>query len=95
MLMFFLNQKTFVKCIPAAVVNYCVMCVYKYMCMNMQLYMIFYVMCVCVSDVLWSLIGVVVWTGIIVAWVTVFQLHRADWGAAADQISFIIPKGIP
>jgi len=48
-----------------------------------------------VSDVIWSIIGSLVWTGIIVAWVTVFQLNRADWGAAADQISFIIPKGIP
>jgi len=54
--------------------------------------------CVCnvfVSDVIWSMIGGLVWTGIVVAWVTVFQLHRAEWGAAADQMSFIIPKGIP
>jgi len=48
-----------------------------------------------VSDVIWSIIGSLMWTGIIVTWVTVFQLNRADWGAAADQISFIIPKGIP
>jgi len=50
---------------------------------------------VCVSDVIWSVIGALVWTAIIVAWVTVFQMYRADWGATADQMSFIIPKGIP
>jgi len=52
-------------------------------------------MCGGVSDVIKSMIGALVWTGIIVAWVTVFQLNRAEWGATADQISFIIPKGIP
>ena len=25
----------------------------------------------------------------------VFQTYRADWGATADRMSFIIPKGIP
>jgi len=39
-------------------------------------------------------IGVLVWTAIIAAWVTVFQMNRADWGATGDQLSFIIPKGI-
>lgn len=48
-----------------------------------------------VADVIWSMIGTLVWTAIIVTWVSVFQLNRADWGATADQISFIIPKGIP
>ncbi len=41
------------------------------------------------------MIGTVVWVGIIAAWVTLFQLNRADWGATADRMSFIIPKGIP
>jgi len=41
-----------------------------------------------------SLVGAIIWTGIIIAWVTVFQLYRADWGATADRMSFIIPKGI-
>jgi len=48
-----------------------------------------------ISDVIWSAVGVLVWTGIVVAWVTVFQLNRAEWGAAADEMSFIVPKGIP
>jgi len=39
-------------------------------------------------------IGVLVWTAIIAAWVTVFQMNLADWGATGDQLSFIIPKGI-
>jgi len=55
-----------------------------------------YIVCIVyVSDVIWSTVGALVWTAIIVAWVTVFQMNRADWGEAADQMSFIIPKGIP
>ena len=49
---------------------------------------------VCVPDVLRSMLGTVVWVALIVAWVTVFQLHRADWGETADRMSFIIPKGV-
>ncbi|KAK7492099.1 hypothetical protein BaRGS_00016573 [Batillaria attramentaria] len=41
------------------------------------------------------MIGTVLWVGAIVAWVTVFQLNRAEWGATADYMSFIIPQGIP
>jgi presenilin enhancer 2 len=50
---------------------------------------------VVVTDVIRSMIGTVLWVGVIVAWVTVFQLNRASWGATGDDISFIIPKGIP
>lgn len=46
------------------------------------------------SYVIKSAIGAVVWTTVFVAWVTVFQLHRAEWGASADYMSFIIPTGI-
>jgi len=42
-----------------------------------------------------SMVGTVIWLAAIIAWVTVFQLYRAEWGATADRMSFIIPKGIP
>ncbi|KAK7105343.1 gamma-secretase subunit PEN-2-like [Littorina saxatilis] len=45
------------------------------------------------SYVIRSMIGTVVWVGGVVAWVTIFQLKRASWGAAGDSISFVIPKG--
>jgi presenilin enhancer 2 len=45
--------------------------------------------------VILSGIGTIVWTTALITWITVFQLHRAEWGATADQISFIIPTGIP
>ncbi|XP_074662003.1 gamma-secretase subunit pen-2-like isoform X2 [Tubulanus polymorphus] len=41
-----------------------------------------------------SMIGTCIWIAIITTWVSIFQLHRASWGATADYISFIIPKGI-
>merc|ERR1711976_933661 len=44
--------------------------------------------------VIHSMLGTLVWIAIVVAWVTVFQLHRADWGETADRMSFIIPKGV-
>jgi presenilin enhancer 2 len=47
------------------------------------------------SYVVRSMIGTSIWTAIIATWVTIFQVYRADWGATADSISFIIPKGIP
>ncbi|KAL8572027.1 hypothetical protein ACOMHN_038385 [Nucella lapillus] len=40
-----------------------------------------------------SMVGTVVWVGLVVAWVTVFQLNRSSWGATADYMSFIIPRG--
>ena len=50
---------------------------------------------VLLSDVIRSMIGTVIWIGIVVTWVTLFQLNRAEWGATVDHISFITPKGIP
>lgn len=47
------------------------------------------------SYVIRSGIGAVVWTIAIIAWIVTFQLNRADWGATADYMSFIMPKGIP
>lgn len=41
-----------------------------------------------------SMIGTIIWTAIITAWCVVFQKYRASWGAIADDISFIIPKGV-
>lgn len=43
--------------------------------------------------VIYSLLGTLVWTAIITAWCVVFQHYRAEWGATADAISFIIPRG--
>ena len=48
-----------------------------------------------IVDVLRSILGSVVWVAVIVTWVVIFQLKRAEWGASADYISFIIPKGEP
>ena len=48
-----------------------------------------------ISDVIRSMIGAIIWTVIAITWITLFQLNRADWGRTADDISFIIPKGIP
>ncbi|CAH1795840.1 unnamed protein product [Owenia fusiformis] len=39
-------------------------------------------------------IGTLICTGAFIAWVVVFQLHRAEWGETADRLSFIIPRGI-
>lgn len=47
------------------------------------------------ADVIMSGIGAIIWTAILTTWITIFQLHRAEWGATADQLSFIIPTGIP
>lgn len=45
--------------------------------------------------VLRSMIGSVIWAAVLVTWIAIFQTNRADWGATADRISFIIPTGIP
>ncbi|XP_071957791.1 gamma-secretase subunit PEN-2-like [Antedon mediterranea] len=42
-----------------------------------------------------SLIGTSIWMVVLITWITIFQLKRAEWGETADKISFIIPKGIP
>ena len=47
------------------------------------------------ADVTWSLIGCLVWTTGLIAWITVFQLKRAEWGETGDRLSFIIPRGRP
>uniref|UniRef100_A0A5S6QPK6 Gamma-secretase subunit PEN-2 n=1 Tax=Trichuris muris TaxID=70415 RepID=A0A5S6QPK6_TRIMR len=41
-----------------------------------------------------SMIGVVLWTIVLVAWISVFQLKRTDWDAFGDYISFVVPEGI-
>ncbi|PSN34701.1 Gamma-secretase subunit PEN-2 [Blattella germanica] len=45
--------------------------------------------------VIMSGIGAIIWTAGLTAWITIFQLYRAEWGEAGDEISFIIPTGIP
>ncbi|KAF2893856.1 hypothetical protein ILUMI_12319 [Ignelater luminosus] len=45
--------------------------------------------------VIFSGIGTIIWTVIIVTWVVIFQVNRAHWGEFADDISFIIPLGTP
>lgn len=47
------------------------------------------------ADVILSGIGAAIWTVIIVTWVVMFQINRAKWGEFADNISFIIPQGMP
>ncbi|KAL5020360.1 hypothetical protein ScPMuIL_003252 [Solemya velum] len=42
-----------------------------------------------------SMVGTLIWLAIITTWVVIFQLNRASWGATADYMSFIIPKGMP
>ncbi|XP_017467470.1 PREDICTED: gamma-secretase subunit pen-2 [Rhagoletis zephyria] len=43
--------------------------------------------------VILSLIGALIWVAIIISWIIVFQTKRAEWGAMADYMSFIIPLG--
>ncbi|CAD7014360.1 gamma-secretase subunit pen-2 [Ceratitis capitata] len=43
--------------------------------------------------VILSLIGAVIWAAILSTWVIIFQTKRAEWGAMADYMSFIIPIG--
>ncbi|XP_076033906.1 presenilin enhancer, gamma-secretase subunit [Oratosquilla oratoria] len=40
-------------------------------------------------------IGSLVWLVGLVTWIIVFQQHRSEWGATADYMSFMIPRGIP
>ncbi|ENN78012.1 gamma-secretase subunit pen-2 [Dendroctonus ponderosae] len=40
-------------------------------------------------------LGALLWLLGVGAWVVVFQVNRARWGAMADQLSFIIPLGMP
>ena len=45
--------------------------------------------------VILSFLGTILWAIIIIAWVTIYQLKRAEWGEWGDKISFNIPRGIP
>jgi len=45
--------------------------------------------------VVYSGIGTIIWSIIIITWVVIFQINRARWGEFADNISFIIPLGTP
>ena len=45
--------------------------------------------------VILSFVGTLIWVIGIVAWVTIYQLRRAEWGEFGDDISFNIPRGIP
>lgn len=44
---------------------------------------------------IWSMVGLTLSMIIIMTWFAVFQTHRVEWGATADYMSFIIPRGIP
>lgn len=45
--------------------------------------------------VIYSGIGTFIWTVALTAWIIIFQTQRAQWGATADYMSFIIPLGKP
>ncbi|CAD7076689.1 unnamed protein product [Hermetia illucens] len=45
--------------------------------------------------VLFSALGAAVWLVVLIAWITIFQTYRAQWGEVADRMSFIIPLGKP
>ena len=40
-----------------------------------------------------SVLGTVVWIGVIVLWTSVYQITRASWGAFGDYISLTVPYG--
>ncbi|XP_041373361.1 gamma-secretase subunit pen-2-like [Gigantopelta aegis] len=40
-----------------------------------------------------SMILTTISTVVIVAWIVVFQLNRVSWGATADYMSFVLPRG--
>ena len=42
-----------------------------------------------------SFVGVLAWSAVIAIWVSVYLTQRPSWGAAGDQISFVVPLGIP
>jgi len=39
--------------------------------------------------------GAAAWLAAVVAWVWVFTTHRLAWGELGDDLSFVIPKGVP
>lgn len=40
-----------------------------------------------------SAIGSMVWFVIIVSWNIIFQIHRIEWEAVGDYLTFVIPRG--
>ena len=40
-----------------------------------------------------SLIGAVIWTAMIVIWISLYQTQRVFWGNFGDYISFTVPYG--
>lgn len=48
-----------------------------------------------VSDVIMSTIFGVLTIGGIIVWIVIYQDLRSSWGILGENISFIIPKGIP
>ncbi|KAK4291212.1 hypothetical protein Pmani_028676 [Petrolisthes manimaculis] len=40
-------------------------------------------------------VGASLWLIGVIVWVCVFQECRSEWGATADYLSFVIPKGVP
>lgn len=45
-------------------------------------------------DVYLSLGCCIAWFVVLTVWYAVFVNKRVDWGAAADKITVVIPKGI-
>lgn len=45
--------------------------------------------------VLGSLLGVVVWTLLVIGWTVLYQTQRPNWGDAGDYISVVVPYGRP
>uniref|UniRef100_A0A1A9WJE2 Gamma-secretase subunit PEN-2 n=1 Tax=Glossina brevipalpis TaxID=37001 RepID=A0A1A9WJE2_9MUSC len=43
--------------------------------------------------VIYSALGTIVWLLLLTVWIIIFQAKRAEWGALADYMSFIIPLG--
>ncbi|XP_065560589.1 gamma-secretase subunit pen-2-like [Artemia franciscana] len=45
--------------------------------------------------VIYSSVGALVWTVVLITWTVIYQQNRAAWGEVGDQLSFVIPRGIP
>lgn len=48
-----------------------------------------------IPDVQRSAVGLLFWIIVLTTWISIFQTHRAEWGALGDYLSFTIPLGIP
>ena len=46
-------------------------------------------------DLIQSVIGAGVWLILLIIWNITFQLNRVGWGMLGDQLTFIVPRGIP